>query len=86
MYVRRKISAKFENFNIINQFHNKLNEPSDELTNSTRPFEEKQRFILIDIPFCVENEKAKKPFLRRLNQFTHNNKTIIDLLTLGLCI
>ena len=36
-------------------------------------FLKEKRIILIDIAFCVANEKAIKHFLRKIKYFTHNN-------------
>ena len=39
-------------------------------------FEEKLPFILIELPFCIENEKTAKRFLSKFHSFTENSFSI----------
>lgn len=79
-FEKQVIRTKFKNAgfptrfteSVINQFEMKL-DTSSEFIIPEFLFKEPRKFILIEIPFCEENESLSKRFLEKLKSFTKNN-------------
>ena len=76
-----KIRTKYRNADfptpfvnsVINQFEEKISAVSaDDLIIPEFLFAEPRKFVLIEIPFCLSNERLSKRFLAKLKQFTKN--------------
>ena len=77
---KQMIRTKFKNAgfptrfteSVINQFEMKLDTSSETIIPEFL-FKEPRKFILIEIPFCEENESLSKRFLDKLKSFTKND-------------
>ena len=72
-FVQADYPIKFVD-SVIKQFNIVLNENNeDEMIIPENFFEEEKPFLLIEIPYCEENENKSKYFIKKFHLFTKNN-------------
>ena len=63
--------------NVINEFWNETESTEDSYIIPPNLFKDEIRIAMVEIPYCDENEKKSKDFLKKVYNFTGNFKLVI---------